>query len=120
VNIDPEMGDRSRAIGFRVAYVTFILSHGLIIARFGLWGLLFGWLPAAAGSALAGYVFYRSPLLCLILEASLPCLHAGREQGLSHEPLGGSNGSVQASLIHSTGYGSATAALSLVRAHPFD
>jgi hypothetical protein len=68
VNIDPEMGDRSRVIGFLVAYVTFILSYGLIIARFSLWGLLFGWLPAAAGAVVAGYVFYRSPLLCLILE----------------------------------------------------
>jgi hypothetical protein len=68
VNIDPEMSDRSRVIGFLVAYVTFILSYGLIIARFSLWGLLFGWLPAAAGAVVAGYVFYRSPLLCLILE----------------------------------------------------
>ena len=68
VNIDPEIGDRSRVIGFSVAYVTFILAYGLIIARFSLWGLLFGWLPAAAGAVVAGYVFYHSPLLCLILE----------------------------------------------------
>jgi hypothetical protein len=74
VSIDPEMGDRSRAIGFLVAYVTFILSYGLIIARFGLWGLLFGWFPAAAGAAVAGYVFYRSPLLCLMLEAIFAAL----------------------------------------------
>jgi hypothetical protein len=40
VNIDPEMSDRSRVIEFSVAYVTFILSYGLIIARFSLWGVV--------------------------------------------------------------------------------
>jgi hypothetical protein len=87
VNIDPEMSDRSRVIGFSVAYVTFILSYGLIIARFSLWGLLFGWLPAAAGAVVAGYVFYRSPLLCLILETIFVALHSGREQGLTSRSI---------------------------------
>jgi hypothetical protein len=71
VTIDPEIDRRSRRIGLGVAYVTFIFFYGIIVARFGLWGILLGWLPAAAGSALAGYVFYRSPWLCLVLEAIL-------------------------------------------------
>jgi hypothetical protein len=68
VNIDPEMGDRSRAIGFRVAYVTFILSYGLIIARFGLWGLLFG-----ARALVAGRRWVCSRRVCFLsLSVALP------------------------------------------------
>ena len=74
VTIDPEIDRRSRRIGLGVAYVTFIFFYGIIVARFGLWGLLLGWLPGAAASALAGYVFYRSPWLCLVLEAILLAL----------------------------------------------
>jgi hypothetical protein len=74
VNIDPELDRRARMFGLFVGYATFILCYGIIVARFGLWGLLLGWLPAAGGAAVAGYVFYRSPLLCLILEAILVTL----------------------------------------------
>src|SRR5258706_7460107 len=74
VNVDLEVNRRSRRIGLGVAYVTFIFFYGFIVARFGFWGLLLGWLPTAAGAALAGYAFYRSPLLCLILEVILVAL----------------------------------------------
>src|SRR6266403_4320507 len=48
VTIDPEIDRRSRRIGLGVAYVTFIFFYGIIVAGFGLWGLLIGWLTDTA------------------------------------------------------------------------
>lgn len=45
---------------FWAAFFTFILTYGILIARYDLWGLGFGWLPAAAASLIAGWFFYRT------------------------------------------------------------
>ena len=74
MSIDAEVDSRRRVIGSFVAYATFILAYGLIIARFGLSGFLLGWLPAAMGAVAAGYVFYRSRLLCLMVEVIVAAL----------------------------------------------
>ena len=44
---------------FWAAFITFIITYGIFIARYDLWGLALGWLPAAAASVVAGWFFYR-------------------------------------------------------------
>jgi hypothetical protein len=41
------------------AFVAFVVTYGLLIARYDLWGLALGWLPAALVATIAGYFFYR-------------------------------------------------------------
>jgi hypothetical protein len=41
------------------AFVAFVATYGLLIARYDLWGLALGWLPAALAAIIAGYIFYR-------------------------------------------------------------
>jgi hypothetical protein len=45
---------------FWAAVVTFILTYGILIARYDLWGLGLGWLPAAVAGFIAGWFFYRA------------------------------------------------------------
>ena len=41
------------------AFVTFVVTYGLLIARYDLWGLALGWLPAVLVAVIASYFFYR-------------------------------------------------------------
>ena len=56
--MDSNIAERKNA-RFWAAFVTFIITYGILIARYDLWGLGLGWLPAALAGAAAGYFFYR-------------------------------------------------------------
>jgi hypothetical protein len=44
---------------FWAAAITFTLIYAILVARYDLWGLGLGWLPAGLAGAIAGYFFYR-------------------------------------------------------------
>jgi hypothetical protein len=49
----------------------FAVSYGLIIARYDLWGLALGWIPAGIAAFIVGYIFRRFWVLGYIVSGML-------------------------------------------------
>lgn len=49
------------------ALLTVIIFYGILIAKFELWGLVLGWIPAGIAAVIVGYIFFHSSILIRIL-----------------------------------------------------
>jgi hypothetical protein len=45
--------------GFWIAFLAFVSMYGILIARYALWGLALGWLPAILAAMILGWASYR-------------------------------------------------------------
>ncbi len=51
--------EQRKTYRFWAAFIAFTLTYGILVGRYGLWGLGVGWIPAGLAGAIAGCFFYR-------------------------------------------------------------